>query len=112
MFYPYVKFGLKDTDKVAVPTIVVGGDGRIGGVKWTVLGKFSKKVTIKASQLWPEGMDDVYISLEVPEFDSFIFYNTCRNVSGWLDTTELTWTVVKKNRCRRCHSTFEIRCSN
>ena len=42
-------------------------------------------------------MDEVYISLAVPDFDSFTFYNKCRNVSGWLDSTELTWTVVKKN---------------
>ena len=91
------EFGYESTDKVAVPTIVVAGDGRIGGVKWTVLGKSSKKATIKASQLWPEGMEDVYINLEVPEFDSFTFYNKCRNVSGWLDSSELTWTVVKKN---------------
>ena len=91
------QFGYKENEKVAVPTLVVAGDGRIGGIKWTVLGKASKKVTIKASQLWPEGMDEVYISLELPEFDTFTFYNKCRNVSGWMDSSELTWTVVKKN---------------
>ena len=91
------QFGYKDNEKVAVPTIVVAGDGRIGGIKWTVLGKASKKVTIKASQLWPEVVDEVCISLEVPEFDTFSFYNKCRNVSGWIDSSELTWTVIKKN---------------
>jgi hypothetical protein len=91
------ELGYKETKKVAVPTIVIAGDGRIGGVKWAVLGKASKKVTLKTSQLWPEGMDEVNISLEVPEFDTFTFYNKCRNVSGWIDSTELSWTVVKKN---------------
>ena len=91
------QFGYKENEKVAVPTLVVAGDGRIGGIKWTVLGKASKKVTIKASQLWPEGIDEVYISLEVPEFDTFTFYNKYRNVSVWMDSAELTWTVVKKN---------------
>ena len=91
-------WGYDETDKVAVPTIVVAGDGRIGGVKWTVIGKASKKVTIKALQLWPEGCEeDVPICMEVPEFDNFNFYNKYRNTSGWIDSTELSWTVIKKN---------------
>ena len=51
---------------------------------------------IKGMQLWPECEDDVHIALEVPEFDTFTFYNRCRNISGWIDSTELTWSVLKK----------------
>ena len=92
------EWGYEENDKVAVPTITVAGDGRIGGVKWTVIGKANKKVTIKALQLWPEGCEeDVHICMEVPEFDTFNFYNKCRNTSGWIDSTELSWTVIKKN---------------
>ena len=91
------QFGYNEGDIVAIPTIVIAGDGRIGGTKWSVLGKSSKKVNIKTNQLWPEVTEDAYINLEVPEFDTFTFYNKCRNVSGWVDSKELSWTVVKKN---------------
>ena len=90
------KFQYNDTEKVAAPTIVIAGDGRISGVKWTILGKPDKKVTIKGTQLWPDCEEEVHINLEVPEFDNFQFYNKCRNVSGWIDSSELTWTVLKK----------------
>ena len=61
-----------------------------------MLGKATKKVTIKGIQLWPEVEDDVHIALEVPEFDTFTFYNRCRN--GWIDSTELNWLVIRKNK--------------
>ena len=90
------EFDYAEEDTIALPTITVAGDGRIGGIKWTVLGKPNKKVNIKANQLWPESPEEVFINLEVPDFDTFTFYNKCRNVSGWIDSKELTWTVVKK----------------
>ena len=90
-------FGYDENENIAIPTIVIGGDGSIGGTKWTVLGKAPKKVTIKGIQLWPECEDEVHIALEVPEFDTFTFYNRCRNISGWIDSTELTWSVMRKN---------------
>ena len=61
-------FGYDENENIAIPTIIIGGDGKIGGTKWTVLGKTSKKITIKGMQLWPECEDDVHITLEVPEF--------------------------------------------
>ena len=89
--------GYDENEKIAIPTIVIGGDGRIGGTKWTVLGISNKVVAIKGIQMWPECEDDVHISLEVPNFDSFTFYNKCRNISGWIDSSELSWSVLKKN---------------
>ena len=85
-----------DTDNIAIPTLTIGGDGRISGARWTVIGKAAKKTTIKAIQLWPDCEDEVYISLDVPDFENFLFYNKCRNASGWIDSSHLTWTVMKK----------------
>ena len=31
------------------------------------------------------------------DFDNFTFYNRYRNTSDWIDSSELTWFVMKKN---------------
>ena len=48
------------------------------------------------TQLWPDCEEEVHINLEEPEFDNFLFYNKNRNVSSWIDSKELNWTVPKK----------------
>ena len=63
-------FGYDENENIAITTIVIGGDGNIGGTNWTVLGKATKRVTIKGIQLWP-------------------------------DSTELTWSVMKKNEKKK-----------
>ena len=54
-------WGYDPNEKIAVPTIVIAGDGRIGGVKWSILGKSEKKATIRGIQLWPDCQEDIII---------------------------------------------------
>ena len=91
-------WGYGDDDKIAIPTICINEDGTIRGTKWTVLGNITKRVSIKTTSIWMDTEDeqDMYISLEVPELDKFTFHNQGRNVSDWIDSSELSWNVTKK----------------
>ena len=89
-------WGHDKDERIAIPTIHIARDGNIGGVKWTILGNTLKKVTIKATNLWPDCEENVSLSLTVPELDCFTFDHQSKNISEWVDCSELSWTVKRK----------------
>ena len=84
------------TDIIAVPSLTVNSEGRLGGAKWYVTGQLPKDINLKLSQLNSEADDDVYICIKNVDLSMFTFYNKRRNVSGWIDSDELDITMFRK----------------
>lgn len=87
-------YSLED-EKIVVPVLLFGHDGKLVGAKWQVLGGIKPKV-VKAEQIWPEADKDVFLDIVINDMTIFSFYNKCRNVSGWLDSDTLSWSVFRK----------------
>ena len=87
-------------EKVAVPIMVIGNDGKVFGSKWQVVGQLDPKA-VKAEQIWPEVDKDIYIEMKITDMTIFPFYNRCRNVSGWLDCDVITWSAFKKEKNKK-----------
>ena len=87
-------------ENVAVPVLVAGPDGKFSGAKWVITGMVEPKA-VKAEQIWKEAEKDIFIEIKIQDLTSFPFYNRCRNVSGWLDSDSLTWTVFKKEKGKK-----------
>ena len=83
-------------DVIVVPTLTINTAGKISGAKWHVLGKLTKDVNIKLTQLNSEADDDAIINIKNLELGIFPFYNKRRNVSGWIDSEEVDFSVVRK----------------
>ena len=56
---------------------------------------------VKAEQIWKEAEKDLFIEIKIQDLTCFPFYNRCRNVSGWLDSDSITWTVFKKEKGKK-----------
>lgn len=89
-----------DTEKIAVPVLVIGNDGKVSGSKWQVVGTLEPKA-VKAEQIWPDVDKDIFIEIKINDMSVFPFYNRCRNVSGWLDSDVLTWSAFKKENKKK-----------
>ena len=88
-------YGVDET--IAIPTIVIDDKGNIGGAKWTVVGNITKRVSMKTTKIWPtEDVGDFYLSMDIPELDIFTFGEHGWNVSEWMDSSELSWDVRRK----------------
>ena len=95
------RFGYSlESEKVAVPIILIGPDGKPAGARWQVAGSLEPKA-VKAEQIWGEVDKDTYIDIKIEDLTIFPFYNRCRNVSGWLDCEALTWSVFKKEKNKK-----------
>ena len=93
-------------EKMAVPIMVIGNDGKVAGSKWQVVGQLEPKA-VKAEQIWPDAEKDVYIEIKINDMTVFPFYNRCRNVSGWLDSDFITWSGFKKEKNKKVALTVD-----
>ena len=84
-----------ENERVAVPILMVGNEGKLVGAKWQVVGGIKPKA-VKAEQIWPEAEKDVFVEIKLDDLTEFSFYNKCRNVSGWLDSDTISWVAFKK----------------
>ena len=87
-------------EKVAVPVMVVGPDGKLVGSKWVIVGSIEPKA-VKAEQIWSEAEKDIFLEIKIQDLTMFPFYNRCRNVSGWIDSDAITWSVFKKEKHKK-----------
>ena len=84
-----------ENEIVAVPIMIVGQEGKLTGAKWQVVGGIKPKA-VKAQQIWPEAEKDIFVEMKIEDLSIFNFHNKCRNVSSWLDSDTLTWSVYKQ----------------
>ena len=92
------EYGMEEN--IAVPVLMVGADGKLSGAKWVVCGKIEPRA-VKAEQVWKEAQKDVYLDIKIPDLSIFTFYNRCRNVSGWLDSEALSWSVFRSENKKK-----------
>ena len=90
------KWGYSAEQLVALPCLTVNTEGRISGAKWHVTGVLGREVNLKLSQLNPEADEDTFICIKNIDLSIFSFYNKRRNVSGWIDSTELDYSIFRK----------------
>ena len=89
------------SDILAVPSLTVNSEGRLSGAKWFVMGKLPKDINLKLTQLNSEADDDLFICIKNVELSMFPFYNKRRNVSGWIDSSELEFSVFRKAKSKK-----------
>ena len=95
------KWGYSAEQLVALPCLTVNTEGRISGAKWHVIGVLGREVNLKLSQLNPEADEDTFICIKNIDLSIFSFYNKRRNVSGWIDSTELDYSIFRKARSKK-----------
>ena len=95
------KWGYSAGDIVALPYLSVNTEGKISGAKWHVVGVVGREVNLKLSQLNAEADDDIFICIRNIDLSMFSFYNKRRNVSGWIDSTELDFSIFRKARSKK-----------
>ena len=95
------KWKYSPPDIVAVPSLIVSTEGRLSGAKWYVHGRLPKDINLKLSQLNTEADDDLYICIQNMDLSVFTFYNKRRNVSGWIDSAELEFTLFRKAKSKK-----------
>ena len=89
-------------DIIAVPSLTVSTEGRLTGAKWYVQGMLPKEINLKLSQLNTEADDDLYICIKNNmDLSVFSFYNKRRNVSGWIDSTEIDFSLFRRAKSKK-----------
>ena len=86
---------------IAVPSLTVNNAGRLSGAKWYVFGKLSKDINLKLTQLNSDADDDIFISIKSLEMSVFPFYNKRRNASGWIDSSEIDFSMFRKAKSKK-----------
>ena len=86
---------------LAVPSLTVNSAGKLSGAKWYTMGIIPKEINIKVNQLYTEAEEDVYLSFKNVDISVFPFYNKRRNLSGWLDSSALEFTVFRKVQSKK-----------
>ena len=51
---------------------------------------------IKAEQICPKAEKDDFVEIKWDDLTDLFFYNKCRNVSGWLDSDNISWVAFRK----------------
>ena len=87
-------------ENIAVPVMVAGPDGKLVGAKWVTVGKVEPKA-VKAEQIWSGAEKEVFVEIKIEDLTMFTFHNRCRNVSGWIDSDSISWTVFKKEKQKK-----------
>ena len=95
------KWKVNPDEVIAVPSLNINTAGKVGGAKWYVVGKLGKDVNMKLTQLSTEAADDVVLCIQNLEFDIFPFYNKRRNVSGWIDSQEVEFKLLRKVKSKK-----------
>ena len=90
------KWKYSPPDILAVPSLMVNTEGRLSGAKWYVTGRLPKDINLKLVQLITKADDDLYICIQNMDLSVFPFYNKRRNVSGWIDSAELEFTLFNE----------------
>ena len=88
-------------DTVAVPCLTVNTVGKVSGAKWYLVGKLMREVNVKLTQLNSDADDDVVLSIKINDLGIFPFYNKRRNVSGWVDSSEVDFNLNKKVKSKK-----------
>ena len=88
-------------DIIAVPSLTVNNAGKLSGAKWYVIGKLSKDINLKLTQLNSDADDDIFICIKNMELSVFPFYNKRRNASGWIDSSELDFSMFRKAKSKK-----------
>ena len=86
---------------VAVPCLTINNVGKIGGVKWHIAGVLGREINFKVTQLNPNAEEDTFVCIKNIDLAIFPFYNKRRNVSGWIDSSELEYSVFRKARSKK-----------
>ena len=86
---------------IAVPSLTVNSAGKLSGAKWYTMGIIPKEINIKVNQLHIEAEEDVYLSFKNMDISIFPFYNKRRNMSGWLDSSALEFTMFRKVQTKK-----------
>ena len=85
---------------VAVPVFTLATeDGSIKGARWMLLGGLeSKGLTCKAKNIWETAEDDLYLQMRIKDAAMFQFPSKGTNSSFWLDSTEVDYKIIDKNK--------------
>ena len=86
---------------LAVPSLTVNSTEKLIGANWYTMGIIPREINIKVNQLHSEAEEDVYLSFKNVDIAIFPFYNKRRNVSGWLDSSALEFTVFRKVQSKK-----------
>ena len=86
---------------IAVPSLSINNAGRLSGAKWYVIGKLTKDINLKLTQLNSDADDDIFICIKNLEMSMFPFYNKRRNCSGWIDSSELEFSMFRKAKSKK-----------
>ena len=81
---------------IAVPCLTVNNVDRLSGARWCVMGNIGKDINIKLQQLNTEAEEDIYVTIKNLDTAVFSFYNKRRNVSGWIDSSTIEFSLFKK----------------
>ena len=73
---------------IAVPSLTINTAGKLSGAKWYVIGKLAKD-------------DDIFLCIKNLEMSVFPFYNKRRNTSGWIDSSELDFSMFRKAKSKK-----------
>ena len=86
---------------VVLPCLTLNTEGKISGANWHTIGVLKREVNLKLAQLNPEADDDIFLCLRNLDLSIFRFYNKRRNISGWIDSTALKYSVFRKARSKK-----------
>ena len=86
---------------IAVPSLTINTAGKLSGAKWYVIGKLAKDINLKLTQLNSDADDDIFLCIKNLEMSVFPFYNKRRNTSGWIDSSELDFSMFRKAKSKK-----------